>query len=142
MKSSSKPRPSLPIVRAFLICREVFRDQRGGEFILVGPMSHVPVNQFPCRIGVNAFLQLVEANGQYQFSACLKDADDEIVWHWRANQPFRHPEPLIHHHVVFHDWILSVPHAGRYHREVAANDEELCTQALLIGPQEMFLHPE
>lgn len=127
-----------PIVQSLLICREVFRD-RAGEFTLVGPTTHFAVAQFPCRLGVVGHLQVVEAHGEYLFSACLKDSGDEVVWRWRAAMPMRHPQPLVCHHVVFHEWAFTVPRPGRYYLELYANGEELVSQSLMIGPAELFI---
>jgi hypothetical protein len=42
MTEPVRRKPPLPMAQAFLACRQIFSDQRTGQFILVGPTSHVP----------------------------------------------------------------------------------------------------
>jgi hypothetical protein len=132
----------MPIVQGFFVCREVFKDVRTGEFMLLGPTTHFRVAQFPCMLPVMGFLQMVEAHGHYQFSASLRDQEEEQVWSWSASRPIYHPEPLFPQQVVFHEWILKVPRPGRYRLEIYVNGEELLGQSLFMGPAELFLAPE
>jgi len=41
-----------PQFQAFVICRQITHDEQMGEFIIVGPVSHVPIPQVPASIGV------------------------------------------------------------------------------------------
>ncbi len=137
----TEPRGSMaarPIVQAFLVCREVLKDIRTGDHILLGPTTHLRLQQFPCRVAVMGFLQMVEAHGRYTLSASLQDSDGEQVWSWSMNEPLYHPEPLFIHQVVFGEWILSFPHPGRYRLELRANGVELAEQMLCAGPAEFF----
>jgi hypothetical protein len=126
------------VVHGFLVCREVFRDVRTGEFILLGPKTHFWIQDFPCKLPVMGFLQVVEAHGDYQFAASLRDAEEEQVWDWSAGAIVSHPEPLFAHQIVFHDWVLNVPQPGRYWLELFVNGEELVGQSLFLGPAELF----
>jgi hypothetical protein len=128
-----------PIVHGFFVCREVFKDQRTGEHILLGPSIHFSIREFPWRLPVMGFLQMVDAHGNYQFTASLLDPEEEQVWHWSAERVVHHPEPLFPNQLIFHDWVLKVPRPGRYRLELFANGEELLTQGLFMGPAEFFL---
>jgi hypothetical protein len=138
MSSPPGRQAARPIVQGFLVCRQVFRDVLTGEFMVLGPTSHFRVSDCPCRLPVMGFLQMVEAHGHYQFSASLLDSEEEKIWGWSAPGPVYHPEPLIPHQIVFHDWLLNVPQPGRYRLELSANGQELVAQSLFLGPAELF----
>lgn len=135
-RTSSRPPP--PIVQAFLLCREIFQNERTRESILVGPTCHVPVTEFPVNIRLSLFVQLTEGRGRYRLAMSLRDADDEEVWRWEPGTPLEHPDPLLPHQLTFHDLVLTVPRVGRYHFVLLANDEEIVQQAIFIGPTEAF----
>jgi hypothetical protein len=99
-------------MQGFLVCGEVFKDVRTGEFILLGPTSYFRLRGFPCKLPVMGFLQMVEAHGHFQFSAALLDPEEEQVWSWSAPGSLCHPEPLVPHQIVFPDWVLNVPRPG------------------------------
>jgi uncharacterized protein DUF6941 len=138
MSSQPGRQSARPIVQGFLVCRQVFKDVLTGEFIVLGPTSHFRITGFPCKLPVMGFLQVVEAHGHYQFSASLLDPEEEQVWSWSAQESLYHPEPLIPHQIVFHDWVLNVPRPGRYRLELSANGQELVAQSLFLGPAELF----
>jgi hypothetical protein len=72
----------------------------------------------------------------------LLNPEEDSVWSWSSPRSLYHPEPLFPHHVVFHEWLLTVPRPGRYRLEVLANGEELVTQSLFMGPTEFFLQQQ
>jgi hypothetical protein len=138
MAKQPAPHPPLPLVQAFLLCREILRDERTKDAVLIGPTCHIPAPQFPVNIPFCAFLQLTEGHGRYHLALSLRNSQEEEVWRWEAAQPLEHPNPLLPHQVVFHDLVMTVPRVGRYRFVLLANGEELAQQALLIGPTEAF----
>jgi hypothetical protein len=127
----------MPIVQGFLLCEQVLRDVRTGKFLLDGPTTHFRVTDFPARLKVTGFLQMVEGHGDYHFAATLFDPDEEAVWNWTADRPLSHPEPLFAHQIVF-DWVLPLPRPGRYRLGVRANGEELLSQSVFMGTAELL----
>jgi hypothetical protein len=138
MAKQSAPRPPLPLVQAFLLCREILRDVRTKETILIGPTCHIPASQFAANISFCTFLQLTEGHGRYHLALSLQNSQEEEVWRWESPQPLEHPHPLLPHQVAFHDLVMAVPRVGRYRFVLLANGEEIAQQALFLGPTEAF----
>jgi hypothetical protein len=138
MEENPKRRLPLPVVQAMVVCREIFLDSRTGQFILVGPTSHVPITQFPAQVGLSLYLHMTGGHGAYALEICLRDADDEPVWACRPAEPFEHREPLLPHQVTFHDLPIEVPRPGRYSLVMVADDREFARQDLWFGAGEAF----
>ena len=47
-----------PQVQAFVVCREITQDDRTGEIVIVGPVSHVPITEFPAVIRLVRVIKL------------------------------------------------------------------------------------
>jgi hypothetical protein len=133
-----KRKPPLPLVQSFLTCQEVFRGQRSGATLLLGPTAHVPVAQFPAHIRLAVYAEFTGGHGSYQPRLCLRDAAGEVVWGWTAADPFAHDDPLLPSDVTFNDLALAVPRPGRYSLVLLLNGEEAAQRALWIGPAQAF----
>lgn len=138
MPERTASHPPLPLVQAFLLCREVLYDARTKEFVIIGPTSQVPLTQFPANVRLSAFLQIIDGHGRYQLGMSLRDSHEEKVWSWQVQEPLKHPHPLLPHQVTFHDLVLTVPALGRYQLVLLANSEELAQQSLWMGESEAF----
>jgi hypothetical protein len=126
------------LIVAFVACHEIYRDQRTGVSILVGPTSHVPIQHFPAHVRLSVWAEFTGGHGRYQPRLCLLDAADEVVWGWNAPEPLEQTDPLLPHQVTFHDLQLAVPRLGRYRLVLQFNGEEAAQRALWFGPAQAF----
>jgi hypothetical protein len=138
MADPSRRAPPLPLVHSFLVCREIFSDERTKQRLLLGPTSHVPVTEFPCQVRQSIFVELTEGRGEYWPRLQLRDSGDEVVWEWAAPAPFTHRDPLLPHDVTFLDLVITVPRAGRYLLVLRLNDEEAAVRSVWYGPAAAF----
>jgi hypothetical protein len=127
----------LPQVSAFLVCNQILHDSRTKQHVLIGPVHHVPVKEFPARLRVSVYLQLRGGHGRYVLDLHLRDLEGDSHWHWRPSD-LEADDPLFPHKVIFHDLVLDVPQAGRYELVVSASEQEVASQSLWIGPREVF----
>ena len=128
----------LPVAQSFITCHEVFRGQRSGMALLVGPAAHVPVPHFPAQVRLAAYAEFTGGHGSYQPELCLRDPEGETVWGWTAAAPFAHRDPLLPSEVAFNDLTLAVPRPGRYRLVLLLNGEEAAHRTLWFGPAEAF----
>jgi hypothetical protein len=138
MAETLERKPPLPLSQAFVACHEIYRDERTGMAILVGPISHVPITQFPAHVRVSIFAEFSGGHGRYHPRLCLMDGSDEAVWGWNAPAPVEQDDPLLPHQVTFHDVMLAVPRVGRYRLVLLLNGEELAQRGLWLGPTQAF----
>lgn len=138
MADSVQRKRPLPLALAFVACQDIYRDQRTGASILVGPTSHVPLTQFPAHVRLSVWAEFTGGHGSYQPRLGLLDAADEVVWGWNAPEPLEENDPLLPHQVMFHDLMLAVPQAGRYRLVLLFNGEELAQRAMWFGPTQAF----
>jgi hypothetical protein len=123
-------------VQAFVVCREIKQDDRTGEFIIVGPVSHVPITEFPVVILLAVYAHATGGHGTYQLAFELRAADGDAVWRWQPVDPLHHADPLAPMQVTFDELRVSVQQPGRYDLVLLAGDDEIARQPLLIGPAE------
>jgi hypothetical protein len=133
--SSALPPPQ---VQAFVVCREIRQDDETGEFILVGPVSHVPIPQFPASIRVSVYAHLTGGHGDYVIELQLRDAEGDAVCQWQPADPLTHPDPLTPAQLAFRAVTIEVPQAGRYDMVLLAGGDDIASQPLLIGMAEVF----
>ena len=127
-----------PQAQAFVVCRQITTDPQTGEFILAGPISWVPVEEFPATVRVSVYVHLTGGHGTYVLELQLRDADGDVVWSWRPRDPYPHPDPLTPAQLAFQAVTIEVPQAGRYDMVLVAGGDEIARQPLLIGPAEAF----
>jgi hypothetical protein len=125
-------------VQLFVACNEIFHDQRTGQAILVGPISHLALTQFPTHVRLSFFAELIGGHGHYQPRLVLRDDADEVVWGWSSVNPIHYPNPLFPHQVTFFDLKMAVPHLGRYSLAFLLNGEEVAQRGRWFGPPEAF----
>lgn len=130
--------PPLPVAQSFLTCHEVFRGQRSGATLVLGPVAHVPATQFPALIRLAVYAEFTGGHGSYLPGLYLRDPAEEVVWRWTANDPFTHSEPLLPSEVIFNDLTLAVPTPGRYSLVLLLNGEEAAQRTMWFGPAETF----
>jgi hypothetical protein len=137
-----KRKPPLPVAQSFVTCHEIFRGQRSGTPLLVGPTAHVPLAQFPAHVRLGVYAEFTGGHGSYMPRLCLRDGTGEVVWGWTAADPFTHNDPLLPSEVAFNDLTLAVPRPGRYTLVLLLNGEEAAQRTMWFGPGEAFRSPE
>jgi hypothetical protein len=114
----------------------VFRGQRTGSSLLLGPTAHVAVTQFPAHVLLAVYAEFTGGHGTYRPRLCLRDAAGEEVWGWTAADPFSHSDPLLPSEVTFNNLRVAVPQPGRYSLVLLLNGEEAAQRTLWFGPAE------
>ena len=127
-----------PQVQAFVVCREIWHNPRTNEFMLTGPVSHIPIPQFPADIRLSVYAHVTGGHGSYPLTFDLRAADGDVVWRWHPADPLDHPDPLTPQQLAFHELLVSVEKPGRYDMVLLAGQDEIGRQPLLIGPADVF----
>ncbi len=113
-----------PAVQTFLICREIFQDQRTGEHILVGPSHEYLSPHFPATAELNVFVQVSSGHGSYRPELRLQDLEGQVAWAQALDPPFKASDPLKIITLTFH-LHLSIPQPCKYEIVLLANEEEV-----------------
>lgn len=137
-----KRKPPLPLVQSFLTCEEIFSSQKHGRNLLLGPLTHVPVSQFPAHVQLSIYADFTGGHGSYQLQLSLYDSADEITWSWTPPGLFKHSNPLLPSQAYFNDLILDVPQPGRYCLILFLNGEQAAQRTMWFGPEEAFQFPD
>jgi len=127
-----------PQVQAFVVCREITQDDRTGEIVITGPVSHVPITEFPATIRLAVYAHATGSHGTYRLAFELRAADGDTVWRWQPVDPLHHADSLVPMQITFDELRVNVQEPGRYDLVLLAGDDEIATQPLLIGPAEVF----
>jgi hypothetical protein len=127
--------PPLPIVRTFLVCREIFRDDSTGEYIILGPTAGFNVPQFPARISLSIYGHLTEVRGEVFPEFRVEDADGEITWSYRIPEPIPHESPLQQHRIRFRSTI-DFPRPGLYDLLLLVHRREIARYPLRLELRE------
>jgi hypothetical protein len=127
-----------PQVQAFVVCRQITRDDNTGEFVIVGPVSHVPIPTFPAEIRLAVYAHATGGHGTYTLDLELRAAAGDVVWRWRPVDPLHQPDPLVPTQVAFSEVRVLVDQPGRYDMVLLAAGDDIASQPLLIGPAEVF----
>jgi hypothetical protein len=130
----------VPQAHAFVICREIWKDSRHGELMLVGPVSHmnIPAKAFPLNVTLSAYAHVTGGHGVYSFELALRAPSGEAIWRWFPEGQMEHTDPLILHQMSYHDMVILIPAPARYCMALIVAGEEIAHQPILIGPNEMF----
>ena len=113
-------------------------DPQTGEIAIIGPVSHVPITEFPAVIWLAVYAHVTGGHGTYPLAFILRAADGDTVWRKDAVSPLHHPDPLMPMQVTFNELRVSVQEPGRYDLVLLAGDDEIASQPLLIGPADVL----
>jgi hypothetical protein len=125
-----------PQAQAFVACRKITNDPQTGEIVIVGPVSHVPITDFPAVIRLAVYAHATGGHGTYHLAFELRDASGDTVWRWQPADPLHHADPLAPMQITFDELRVSVEAPGRYDLVLLAGDDEIARQPLLIGRAE------
>jgi hypothetical protein len=124
--------------QAFVACRKITNDPQTGEIVIVVPVGHVPINDFPAVIRLALYAHVTGGHGTYRLAFELRAADGDTVWQWQPVDPLHHADPLAPMQITFNELRVSVQAPGRYDLVLLAGGDDIASQPLLIGPAEVF----
>jgi hypothetical protein len=125
-------------VQAFVACRKISTDPQTGEIVIIGPVGHVPITDFPAVILLAVYAHATGGRGTYVIDIELRAAAGDVVWRWRPVDPLDQPDPLVPMQITFDELRVLVDEPGRYDLVLLAAGDEIATQPVLIGPAEVF----
>ena len=127
-----------PHAQAFVACRKITNDPQTGEIVIIGPVSHVPITEFPAVIRLAVYAHVTGGHGTYPLAFILRSADGDTVWRKDAVSPLHHPDPLMVAQLVFEELRASVPKPGQHDLVLVAGGDEIANQPPFIWPAEVF----
>jgi hypothetical protein len=125
------PRPPTPVCKAFLVCKQIFRDERTEEYVLVSPLHQTFAPRYPLLLDLSFFARWTNAHGRYLVELQLRDLAGVVLWREEMAEPFDVADPLRvvplylrHHRVIF-------PSPGKYEFALLANGREVAADVFL-----------
>ena len=125
--------PPLPVVKTFLVCREMFQDAMSGEHILVGPLQELHVVQAPAVVHVGVYFEITCGHGNYRPTLQLRDLEEQVVWSQTYEQPFPAQDPLRVAAVAMFHVGMCIPRLGKYDLVLLVNKEEIARRPLWVS---------
>jgi hypothetical protein len=122
--------PPLPLVQAFVVCREIWELADTREHVLIGPFSRVTGAECPAHVVASVYAHLTEARGRYELALQLVDDDGEVVWTWPRNALIEEHDPLMPHRVALRQVTVCFPQPGRFHLALLLNGITVAQQAV------------
>jgi hypothetical protein len=122
-------KPPTPVSRAFLICREIWQDQRTKDTMLLGFVRHVQATRYPFSVQLEVFTRWTSAHGKYQVTLQLQDLAGNVVSQTVLPAEFDMPDPLHAFDLILGHCQLEFPEPGKYDVVMLANDEEIARDA-------------
>jgi hypothetical protein len=138
LMAKSSPHLPAPQAQAFVICREIWHNDRSNEFLLASPLSHIPIDTFPAVVTVSVYAHITGGHGEYELDFLLRNSSNDTVWSWIPQSPLQHEDPLMPQQVAFHDLVLEVPSPGRYELALLANGDEIGRQPMIFGTRDIL----
>lgn len=117
---------------------QITNDPQMGEIVIIGPVSHVPITDFPAVIRLALNAHVTGGHGTYHLAFELRASDGDTVWQWQPVDALHHADPLTPMQITFDELRVSVQEPGRYDLVLLAGGDEIASQPLLIGPVEVF----
>jgi len=82
----------LPVVRAFLVCRDIVRDARSGMYSLIHICDTAFSGMFPCGREYFVYVSLIDGRGVCIVDLKLTDIDGtNVIWCGRVSVKFADP---------------------------------------------------
>jgi hypothetical protein len=129
----SDPKPPTPVVKTFLLCREIFQDAISREYILVAPYVDIASPQFPFVAPVNLYSQMTGLRGRYQLTLQVQDLENNVVWSHVMPQLFEHHDALRTCVLAFVRMAAWIPKPGKYDLVLLANGQDVARYAFMTG---------
>jgi hypothetical protein len=123
-----------PQAQAFVACRKITNDPQTGEIVIVGPVSQVPITEFPAVIRLAVYAHATGSHGTDHLAVELRATDGDTVRQWQTVDPLHHADPLTPMQIKFDELRVSVQELGRCDLVLLVGGDEIATQLWLIGP--------
>jgi hypothetical protein len=133
-----------PVVHSFIPCREIFQDNRSGEYILIALMDHkVAAASFPATMPLSLYAYLSAVRGTVVPELQLRDesgapAKDESGNTWRHSFPGPLPneDPLQPCRVRLSGLRIPMPRPGRFDLLLLVDGNEIARYPFVfVGPE-------
>jgi hypothetical protein len=120
----------LPNLEVLLVCREIFRDEGGGEILIVGPTTYIPLPVYPAAARLCIYAQLNGGHGSYRLELAV-GTPEERLWRWSPHEPLNYNDPLRPYQLVFRNLpLVHVPRPSKLPLALLLNGEEVGQQIL------------
>jgi hypothetical protein len=127
-----------PQAQAFVACRKITNDPQTGEIVIVGPVSHSPITDFPAVIRLALYAHVTGGHGTYRLAFELRAADGDTVWRWQPVDSLHHADPLAPMQGDVQRAAGERAGARANDRVLLAGADEIASQPLLIGRPRRF----
>lgn len=138
MASTGNRKLPLPHSATLIAWQAILADSITKMRLFSGPLSHVPLHQFPAKVYTSIWAEMTGGHGTYDVQFVLMDDEEEICWDCHLPEPLVLDNPRFPHELTLLNVVLNVPHPGHYRLIMKLNDVELVYRNLWIGPLEMF----
>jgi hypothetical protein len=119
------------VCKTFLVCKQIFLDEKTQECVLVSPVHQTFAPEYPAVQDLSFFARWSNAHGPYRVEVQLRDLEGVVLWRDEMPNPFQAPDPLRivpltlrHRHVRF-------PAPGKYEFALLANGQEVIADVFL-----------
>lgn len=123
-------KPPQPLAPTFLLCREIFQDNKTGEHLLVAPFTSINFAAFPAALRVSLYIVLTGGHGTYYLGLQLRDAAGHLIGEAQGPQALAQDDPLAYSQLCWRDLVLQFPQPGRYDLVLLVNGDDLSHLAI------------
>jgi hypothetical protein len=125
-------KPPTPVVRSFLLVREIAQDVVTKEYHLIGPYIDIYCQQFPCVVQLNLLLELTSTHGAYAQTLQVRNLEDSPVWSREFERPLEAQDPLPVWMMDLRWHGATIPEPGKYDIVLLANGDEVARRPLHV----------
>lgn len=122
-------RPTNPVCKAFLLCRDTRQDGTG-ETSLLGLAKSTVQPSYPAAVPIKLLARFSSGHGDYELEMRVHDMKGEDVWAHRVPYKFPMPDPT-HTYDVILGVEITIPSPGRYDVALFANGKEVSRELFL-----------
>ncbi len=127
--------PTLPVVKAFLICDYIIHEHGTNKKSCIGIFHQIQARRIPCRHGQLAiYANITDALGSYVFRLSLTSLTDGREIGAGHTPALDIPDRLQTAELAFQLQNIVFPAAGRYEFQLFANDAPLAHKVVAVVP--------
>jgi hypothetical protein len=123
--------PPTPVCQTFLVCKQIFMDDKTQECTLVSPVHQVFAPSYPTTMDLSFFARWSNARGPYRVELQLRDLDEVVLWRDELPQPFEAPDPLRIVPLTLRHRRVRFPRPGKFEFALLANGQEVIKDVFL-----------
>jgi hypothetical protein len=125
------PQPPTPVCKAFLVCKQIFRDELTQECVLASPLHQTFAPRYPVVQDLAFFARWSNAHGCYRVELQLRDLDGGVLWREEMAEPFEVADPLAVVPLTLRHLHVRFPAPGKYEVALLANGQEVVADVFL-----------